>query len=249
MTIIRRASITAWVSCNLGGLSSGNSSKYGSDGHSKTGQVAFAQNISSHYFSSGEKIPAGLSILHQDARVLVYFYAEIGKRNSRPQWITDERWRVDLARPMRFRRVDSIGPAIIELITVECSRLNRAIKTLYRRLQCRGIKPKLPRQFSNRVSANRGEYRWHEEALGLGVHDRVCNLLWPLCHKSSPDRVALRPHVLTLIVKTLGLMIDHDAKRYAIETRHNSAVKFRCARIDGHRMALLWVADSLGATP
>ena len=66
------------------------------------------------------------------------------------------------------------------------------------------------------------------------------NAIWSGCRRPerSPDGVALRPEVLALVVEALGMFVDDDAERQAVEPRHDAAVELRRARIDGDRVAL-----------
>jgi len=63
----------------------------------------------------------------------------------------------------------------------------------------------------------------------------------------APDRVALRPHVLTLVVEPRGVTIDDDAERHAVEPRDDAAVELRRAAVDRDGVALARVADGCRA--
>jgi hypothetical protein len=63
----------------------------------------------------------------------------------------------------------------------------------------------------------------------------------------APDRVALRPEVLALVVEALRVAVDDDAERDAVDARADPAVVERCARIDRNHVGLRRVADHVGA--
>src|SRR5690606_36996904 len=65
--------------------------------------------------------------------------------------------------------------------------------------------------------------------------------------QSAPDRIALGPEILTLVVEAPGVAIDHDAERYAVDSRADAAIVERCARIDGDAMRLRRIADRVRA--
>ena len=75
------------------------------------------------------------------------------------------------------------------------------------------------------------------------------NAIWSGCRatRRSPDGVALRPEVFALVVEALGMLVDDDPEREAIEPRDDAAVELRRTRIDGDRVALARVADRLRA--
>ena len=65
--------------------------------------------------------------------------------------------------------------------------------------------------------------------------------------QSAPNGIALRPEVLAFVVETLPIFVDDDAECDAVDARDNAAVELRRPPVDGDRMALLRIADLLGA--
>ena len=85
----------------------------------------------------------------------------------------------------------------------------------------------------------------HESADRLGINDRKRDLVRLSSHKSSPDGIALRPEVFPLVIKALGVLIDDDPEREAIEPCHDAAVELRRTRIDGNGVTFVRIADRL----
>ncbi len=79
------------------------------------------------------------------------------------------------------------------------------------------------------------------------IEDDVGDLVRLRRHQAAPDRIALRPDVLALVVEALGVLVDDDAEHDAVEPRDDAAVEFRRAGVDRHRMALGGIADVLHA--
>src|SRR5579872_2630443 len=97
----------------------GDAPEDGPDGHANSGQVPFAENITRHDFAGREDVGGWSPGFHQDARLLVHLYSEIRECNSGTKWIA-EKWRlVDGLRPMRFRRCQACGPAIVQRCMVK----------------------------------------------------------------------------------------------------------------------------------
>src|SRR5215471_5431793 len=143
---------------------SGDTSKDRADGHAETGEVAFPENIASHDFACREYVGTGVVSLAQPLNLsaLVDLYPEIGKRDSRPQWIAVKRWRVDTLRPMGFWRLNAAGEAIIQSLMIKGSGLNGLIefrgsvfKHFYRQSESHG-------QLGDTRRGNWGKYRRHK---------------------------------------------------------------------------------------
>ena len=94
---------------------------------------------------------------------------------------------------------------------------------------------------------DRREQRRHETVEDGRIEDDVGDLVGLRRHQPAPDRVALRPDVLALVVKTLRVLVDDDAEHHRIVPRDDAAVEFRRAGVDRHRMALRGIADVLHA--
>ena len=60
-----------------------------------------------------------------------------------------------------------------------------------------------------------------------------------------PDRVALGPDFLALVVKSPRVPVHNNAERDDVEPGHDAAVKFRRARIDGDGVKTFRIADGL----
>src|SRR6266849_506215 len=69
-----------------------------------------------------------------------------------------------------------------------------------------------------------------------------------LRHEPSPDRIALGPEVLALVVESLALLIHHNPERYRIHTRDDPAVEFRRSRVHCDRVTLARIAHLLRAS-
>ena len=80
-----------------------------------------------------------------------------------------------------------------------------------------------------------------------GVEDDVGDLVGLGGDQPAPDRVALRPDVLALVVEALGVLVDDDAEHHRVVAGDDAAVEFRRAGVDRDRMALRGIADVLHA--
>ena len=89
--------------------------------------------------------------------------------------------------------------------------------------------------------------RGHEQRQRRRVEDDVGDLVRLLRHQPPPDRVALRPDLLALVVEALRVLVHHDAEHHAVEPRDDAAVVFRRARVDRDRVALGRIAGLLHA--
>src|SRR5690606_38318987 len=104
----------------------------------------------------------------------------------------------------------------------------------------------LARQFFKRVRLRSRKDRRHEAANGLGVDDGPRKL--PRLHGNAPapDRLARRPADFGYVIEAVGLAVDHDAQRYAIDTGADPAIIEGGARVNGDAMRLRRVADDIG---
>src|SRR5262249_26881969 len=98
-------------------------------------------------------------------------------------------------------------------------------------------------QFHDARCRYRRKHRRHEPAHRFRVDDRVGDLIRLLCDESSPDRVALRPKILALIVKTIAVFVHDDSERHAIKACDDAAVEFRGPAVDGDSVTLTRVSD------
>ena len=151
--------------------------------------------------------------------------------------------RVELLRPVGLGRSQPLGAASIELAGVEGAGLHGLVVGAHGRVQRDGIEPELAGQLADRVGADRREHRGHEQLLALAVDDRVGDLVLLLRDQPAPDRVALGPDVLALVIEPLGRLVHHDAERHAVEPGADAAIEFRRAGVDGDGVALRRIAD------
>ena len=108
-----------------------------------------------------------------------------------------------------------------------------------------GIEAKLRSERFERLGLIRLEHGRKKPVNRFCVHDAVSNLSRLAGDQRSPDRVALGPDVFAFVVKSPRVPVHHDAERDDVEPRHDAAVKFRRARIDGNRMKTFRIADGL----
>src|SRR3970040_567026 len=90
---------------------------------------------------------------------------------------------------------------------------------------------------------HRRKYRGHEMRQCFGIDDGIGDLLRLIGDELSPDRVTLRPEVFALVVEAFDVFVDDDAKRRAVEARHDAAVELRRARIERYGVATARIAD------
>src|SRR5690242_18289150 len=84
------------------------------DRHADAREIALAQHVARHDLARGEDVGRWPAVVHAHARLLVHAHAEIGEGDSRPQRPGEIRRRVDRAGPVRLRRIDVRGRAIVE---------------------------------------------------------------------------------------------------------------------------------------
>ena len=71
----------------------------------------------------------------------------------------------------------------------------------------------------------------------------MTDLIWLISDQSTPDRIAFRPDIFTLIIEPIAVLVDDDGKRNAVEAGDNTAVEFRRTAVNRNRMTLGWVTD------
>src|SRR5689334_20276862 len=76
---------------------SSNTSEYRADGHTESGQITFAENVTRHDLAGRKNVGVWLRLLPQPLNLspLIHLYTEIRKRDSRPQRVAIKRWRID----------------------------------------------------------------------------------------------------------------------------------------------------------
>src|SRR5207244_8668934 len=117
-------------------LLSGNPSENRTDGHSEPGEITLAQNIAGHDFTGSENVAVRSKTLNFGS--LVHLHAEIRERNSRAQRIAVKRRLVDSLGPMRLRRGQTGGVAIIKNLVIEGARADCVVELGYRRFDLFG---------------------------------------------------------------------------------------------------------------
>ena len=97
------------------------------------------------------------------------------------------------------------------------------------------------------VVADRREDRGHEARNADGIQNGIADLVGLSGNEPSPDGIALRPEILALVIKPLGVTVQDNAERHPVDAAGDAAVIFRGAGIDRHRMALVERTDRLHA--
>ena len=113
--------------------------------------------------------------------------------------------------------------------------------------QRRRIELELGGELGDAVGLDRRKQRRHETVARTGVEDDVGDLVGLSCDQPAPDRVALRPDILALVVEALGVLVDDDAEHHRVMPSDDAAVEFRRAGVDRDRVALGGIADFLHA--
>src|SRR3954470_741732 len=121
MRMMRAPSSVSFLSGNDTRLATCNSAEHGTDGHPKTGEISFAQNVPRHDLTRGEDVLRNVSLL-------IHPQSEIRERNAWSQGIRNVRRRVDLLRPVGFRNGESVRAASIEFRVIEVARLHSIIE-------------------------------------------------------------------------------------------------------------------------
>src|SRR6202158_6259587 len=184
-----------------GGLPARDPAEHGSDGHAEAGQVALAEDVAGHDLAGRPQVLHRAAVLHQHPRALVDADAQAGEGDAGAQRVAQEGRGGEGPGPVRLGRGEPRGGAIVEGVAVEAARLHGGVELLDRRLERAGVEPEGAGQLRERAGADRREHRRHEEALGLGVDDAIGDLARLLRDEAAPDRVALRPQVLALVVE------------------------------------------------
>src|SRR2546426_170439 len=245
MTIRRLPSAITSATCCTRSLPSRDTAEYRSDRHPKSREVPFTENIAGHNLARRENVCVSAETLN--FRPLIHLHAQICESDSRPKWISRERRPVDHLRPVRFRRIKTFGPAVIQNLMIKAARLhglvefpNGVFKFLFGQAEsCR--------QSCDGRRSNWRKHRRHEAAYNFRIDDRVCNLVGLLCDQTPPDGIALGPKIFALIVEALAVFVDDNAQRHAIEPRDNTSIKFGRAAVDRDCMTLGRIADGFGA--
>ena len=133
---------------------------------------------------------------------------------------------------MRLRRRESLGVAIVEHRVVERADAAGGVERFDACARKSARRARAARASSGSVFAfTPGKHRRHEAADGLGIDDRVADLPGLLRHQPAPDRVALGPEVLALVVEARGVAIDHrrpaTRSRRACRCRRRTAARAR----------------------
>src|SRR5579871_2814743 len=113
--------------CRTGCFPPGDAAENGTDGHTQSAQVTLSQNVARHDLAGGENIRAEAAV-HADGRRFIDLDAQVGEGKAGTQGVAAEGRRVDGLRPMRFRRNQSSGAAIIEREVTESAGHNRLVE-------------------------------------------------------------------------------------------------------------------------
>ena len=148
---------------------------------------------------------------------------------------------------MRLLRRDAFGAAIVQDGVIERAGLHRGVEIGDGLFQRGRIELELGGEFGDRRRADRREQRRHEARDHGRIENDVGDLVGLGRHQPAPDRVALRPDVLALVIEALGVLVDDDAEHDRVVPGDDAAVEFRRAGVDRDRMALGGVADVLHA--
>src|SRR5262249_4581040 len=156
----------------------------------------------------------------------IHLDAEIRKRDSRPQRVSVKRRSIDALGPMGFRWLNALSAAIIQCLVIKGSRLHGLIECQDGGFKFPGRQSQRYRQLLDARRGNRRKHRWHETPGDFGVDDAIRRLIRLLGNQATPDGVPFGPEILALVIEALALLVHDDAERQAIQTRHNTAVKF-----------------------
>ena len=109
-------------------------------------------------------------------------------------------------RPVRFRRRESVRPAIVQDRVIETAGHDARLNSLHRAQSTdpRAIRVRLPAPQSLVPRTGRKHGR-HEAAQHLGIDNRIGDLIRLLGDQAPPDRVALGPQILAFILETFAV--------------------------------------------
>src|SRR5881296_3605092 len=156
MTIRRLPSAMTSATCLTRSLPSRYAAEHRADRHSKSREVAFAENIAGHDLARREDV--GVSAQTLDFRPLIHLHAQIRESDSRPKWIPIERRPVDHLRPVRFRRIETFAPAVIQNLMIEAARTHRLVELPNSGLKFVRRQAKSPCQFSDTLCRDWRKY-------------------------------------------------------------------------------------------
>src|SRR3954470_15665021 len=77
----------------------------GTDGEPETGQVAAPEDVAGHHLARCEDVRGAGALAEEDAGLLVYRHAHIGKGDAGPQRVAVERRLRDRDRPVALGRI------------------------------------------------------------------------------------------------------------------------------------------------
>lgn len=151
--------------------------------------------------------------------------------------------RIDRPRPVRLGRVYALRAAIVEDRVAESAGPHRGVEIGDGLVERRRVEIEHRGALRDRARGDRRVHRWHELAHRLGIDDRERELVRLACDQPPPEGVALRPEILHLVGKSLRVLVDHDAERHRVHSRHDASVELRRARVDRDAVALRGIAD------
>src|SRR5215831_11183333 len=164
MTIRRSPSAIRSGTGGTRGFLSGDTSEYRTDRHAEPRQIAFAENVAGHDFPRSEYVRARSRFPARPLNLgpVIHLYPEIRKRDSRPQWVSVKRRRVDALGPMGFRRLNSLSAAVIQYLMIKGSGPDGLIECQDGGFKFPGRQSQRYRQLLDARRGNRRKHRWHE---------------------------------------------------------------------------------------
>ncbi len=104
-----------------------------------------------------------------------------------------------------FGGVEPLGPAVVVDVGIEAPRPDREVEGRHGLLEPLGIELEQACEGAQILRRERRVDRGHEARQRLGVDDHIADLVRLLRDQPAPDRVALGPEVLALVVEALGV--------------------------------------------
>ena len=154
-------------------------------------------------------------------------------------------WLVDAPRPVRFRRGQARGHAVIQLAALEGAGAGGGVVVGHHALQLRRVEPERRGQFADAGGLQRREHAGQVIVQRLAVADGEGPLIGLLRDQPAPDRVTLGPDILALVVEAFDILVHDDGIGHAIEPHRQAAIAHRRPRVVGDGVELGRVADLL----
>src|SRR3984893_18307759 len=168
-----------------------NSAEDGPDGHSKARQCSLAQDIAGHHFTRCEHIIRGLPGCHDDTSIVIHLNAKVSERNPRAERIGVKGRGVNPPCPMGLWGSEVFGGTVIKNLGIEGSGRDSGVEFIDSTLHRGDVESELRRQLGNTICFHRGEHGWHEQLKGLGIDDRIRDLVGSIGYEQSPKGINL----------------------------------------------------------